>query len=197
MRASTTSVVLGIVLVAAASVHAQVTPCGPGLCFSGQFNDNALLQRAPARAALYGTLAPADAPLSLTLAGTADDGTAFNKTFVATTSGITWKVILDAMPTGGTYSAALACPTCTGDVVAPLVNLTFGDIFYCTVRAIMQCYNLATWTTMRVLRARFSLRGRMGTRCVERLTTSHPPRPHAGPKQCVAASVVHVCAQPE
>lgn len=107
----------------------QVMPCGTSLCFSGSFNDNGLLQRTPQRSALYGTQAPAGVPVSLTL--TSEDGT-YNKTFPATsgTDG-TWKVLLDAMPTGGNYGAALSCPACSGPPVDPLRNLTFGDLFYC------------------------------------------------------------------
>ena len=115
---------LSAALLLAAAARAQLTPCGTSLCFSGQFNDNALLQRAPQRAALYGTLAPAGAALSLTLASA--DG-AYNKTFAAASNAdASWKVLLDAMPAGGNYSASLSCPTCTGPPVAPLQNLTFG-----------------------------------------------------------------------
>ena len=116
-----------------ALARAQVTPCGNGLCLSGQFNDNMILQRAPERAALYGTLAPAGAPLSVTLSGAANDGSLYNKTFAAASlPDGTWKVLLDPMATGGNYSAALSCPTCTGDPVSPFVNITFGDVFYCS-----------------------------------------------------------------
>jgi len=114
-------------------VYGQISPCGPGLCFSGQFNDNGILQRQPQRAALYGTLKPAGSPVTLTLSGSAADGTSYNKTFVGLSMADgTWKVLLDPMPTGGNYSAFLVCPSCTGDPVNPLVNLTFGDVYYCS-----------------------------------------------------------------
>jgi hypothetical protein len=114
-----------------AATAAQVTPCGPGLCFSGQFNDNMILQRAPYRAAVYGTLAPAGSAVSITLS--TSDGS-YNKSFPGTSDPETgtWKVLFDAMPTGGNYSAAISCPSCSGDPVSPLVNLTFGDVFYCS-----------------------------------------------------------------
>lgn len=115
------------------ATSAAVTPCGSSLCFSGQFNDNMILQRAPYRAAVYGTLAPAGAPVTVTLSGLSGDGSAYNKTFAGMSNPDgTWKVLFEALPAGGNYSAAVSCATCSGDPVPPLQNITFGDVFYCT-----------------------------------------------------------------
>ena len=116
-------------LLVSSGAWAQVTPCGPGLCFSGQFNDNALLQRAPAAAVLYGS--GATGAVQLTLAGTAGDGSAYNKTFTgAGAADGTWRVQLDPMPTGGNLSAALALAG-NASAISTLYNLTFGDVWYC------------------------------------------------------------------
>ena len=109
--------------------------CGNSLCFAGVFADGMVLQRAPARAAYYGaTGAPpvAGAAISLTLAGTLDDGTAYNTTFAATSMADgTWKVLLDPMPTWGSFSATVACAACAGNGASSVTvrNQTFGDVW--------------------------------------------------------------------
>ena len=110
--------------------------CGPTLCFSGVFSHNAVLQRGPEAAALFGSVpasAPAGAPLSLTLA--ASDGS-YTKTFGTTAAADrTWKVLLDPMlpeAGGGDFKATVSCPTCGGaSTSATLIGLTFGDVITC------------------------------------------------------------------
>lgn len=44
----------------------------------------------------------------------------------------TWKVLLDAMPTGGNYSATVTCPSSQGAGSAHIADLTFGDVWLCS-----------------------------------------------------------------
>ena len=135
------SVRLLLALQAAARASAQGNPCplnenstaqrscGASLCFAGNFGDFGVLQRAPAIAAYYGaTGVPpvAGAAIALTLAGTLDDGSAYNKTFTTTSAADgTWKVLLDPMPTYGSFTATVA----SGGASVTLRNQTFGLVW--------------------------------------------------------------------
>ena len=107
--------------------------CGPSVCFSGNFAHNAVLQRAPQHAAIYGasgTNYSVGTPMTLTLFGAAPSGAAYNKSFPTTSMADgTWKVLLDAMPAWGNYSATISCPLCTGGATSATIHsLTFGDV---------------------------------------------------------------------
>jgi len=92
-----------------------------------------VLQRAPARAAYYGaTGAPPlpGVPIVLTLAGVLEDGAAYNKSFSTTSlPDGTWKVLLEPMPTGGSFTATVAC--CSGQT-ASIDSQTFGEVLVFT-----------------------------------------------------------------
>ena len=107
---------------------------GGGICLSGTVNHNAILQRAPARAAVVGSVgagSPAGAPVSLLLAGTGPDGSAYSKLFAtAANADLTFKVLLDAMPAWGSYSVTVSCATCAGAPTSVSVGgVTFGDVW--------------------------------------------------------------------
>lgn len=103
--------------------------CGPSLCFAGQFKNFAVLQRSPQRSALYGSSGTPpliNANVFVTLFGTLDSGLYYNKTFeTVTMSDGTWKVILDAMPPFGEFSASATINAQT----VKITNLTFGDVW--------------------------------------------------------------------
>ena len=110
--------------------------CGQSVCFSGNFASNAVLQRAPQRAALYGASGAnytVGTPMVLTLSGVGPDGTAYNKSWPAASGADgTWKVLLDPMAAWGNYSATISCPQCTGgQTSATIHSLTFGDVIVC------------------------------------------------------------------
>ena len=74
----------------------------------------------------------AGAAVSLTLAGALDDGTAYNRTFATSSMADgTWKVLLDPMPTWGSFSATVSCAACAanGAGAATIHNNTFGDVW--------------------------------------------------------------------
>ena len=97
------------------------TSCGGSLCFSGGFNNNQVFQRAPAMAAVYGSIpksSPAGATVTVTLAGTAKDGTSYSKAFPTTINAdYTFKALFDPMVAGGNYTFTAVCPTCPGPTV--------------------------------------------------------------------------------
>jgi len=103
--------------------------CGPNLCFAGQFKSFGVLQRSPQRAALYG--ASGEPPLVgvdvlVTLSGILDSGLTYNESFITTTMNDgTWKVLLDAMPAFGDFTATASC----GSQKVTISNLTFGDVW--------------------------------------------------------------------
>ena len=111
--------------------------CGSAPCFAQVFGSNGVLQRAPERAAFFGSGGDQTAPgaaLSVELAGTLADGSIFNKSYsTSVRADGTWKALLDPMPAGGLFSARLSCAECSPapDSNDPLLNLTFGDVFHC------------------------------------------------------------------
>lgn len=87
-----------------------------------------MLQRGPERAALYGSVTGAPGALvSVRLASV--DG-AYAATFNATAAeDLTWKVLLDARPMGGNYTARATCSHgCTGRTAVAIADLTFGEV---------------------------------------------------------------------
>jgi hypothetical protein len=109
--------------------------CGSGgICLSGTVNHNAILQRAPAAAAVVGSVgagSPAGAAVSLLLAGTNADGSAYSKAFATSANADgTYKVLLDPMAAWGSYSITVSCATCAGAPTSVSVGgVTFGDVF--------------------------------------------------------------------
>ncbi len=125
---------LAAVAVGAARGAPSLSCGGGGICLSGTVNHNAILQRAPARAAVVGSVnagSPAGAAVSLELAGTLADGSAYSKLFSTTaTADFTFKVLLDAMPAWGSFAVTASCATCAGAPTSVrLSGITFGDVF--------------------------------------------------------------------
>ena len=130
--ARTPALLLLLVLHLAHAAHAQSLSCGPSLCFASGLSTGAVLQRAPSRAALFGSapLASVGAPLSVALVSAADGSVMQNISTTIASDG-TWKVVLDAVSTGGNYSAVARL----GDgspSTATISDLTFGDVVYCS-----------------------------------------------------------------
>ena len=113
------------------------------LCIAHPTNDHAVLQRAPAHAAVTGSVPaafrPKGAAAVVTLVLTQlDPAPATNKTYTALINpDNTWKVVLDAHPTGGNFSLVATCSSGCVDTgptnnTAAAVDLTFGDVYLCT-----------------------------------------------------------------
>ena len=122
---------LALLAGASAARAAPVSSCSStSICFSGGLSTGAVLQRAPARAALYGSVPPASAGAAVSVRLLSEDGAGYNKTFTATAGpdGV-WKVLLDAMPAGGNFSATAS--TLRSGLRKRVADLTFGDVIFC------------------------------------------------------------------
>ena len=121
-------------------------PCGVFDCvvggdvnFSSVFSSSAVLQAKPAQAAVYGYLglnATAGAKVTVTVTATdcsaAGGGCAAPYSLSAEVDAAsgTWKSLLPAHAAGGAYTVSARCDGgCTG--VATIVDVTFGDVWYC------------------------------------------------------------------
>jgi len=123
-----------LLFAAAAALAARVADAG---LFSGVFSDGAVLQRAPARAALFGALAAPPAAAAHVTVNVSDAVSGWFASFGADVAPDgTWKVLLDARPAFGNISVAAACDAgCASPAdtaVSTLTDLTFGDVWYCT-----------------------------------------------------------------
>ena len=119
------------------------------ICFAAPAGEGGVLQRAPAKAAIYGSI-PKDIllasgvgtiNLTMTEAGVASGGPLRESHEVALNGDNTWKVVLSrSYPAGGNYSITVSCakgckPTREEDsdttTTATINDLTFGDVFVC------------------------------------------------------------------
>ena len=117
------------------------------ICFGVPTADHAVLQRAPNRAAVYGSIpasyhpAPIAAVVTLSVRQFDGDGT---KNYTATVSAErTWKVVLDARPAGGNYTLTIQCTAgCTTPAGAP-ASATAVDVTFGTPSALLCVFCLA------------------------------------------------------
>ena len=104
--AHTRALLPALLLLASSARAAPSLSCGDGLCFSSGLSTGGVLQRAPARAALYGSAhagSPVGAAVVVTL--TAADGSSAVNATGAVGADRTWRALLPPMPTGGNWSA--------------------------------------------------------------------------------------------
>ena len=107
-----------------------------GVYFSGSFTNNAVLQREPHIAAIYGGSNAANTEITLSMM---DEITQKSMDFSVTTmSDGNWKMLLpQTYPNGGNFTFNVSCPQCfnatskvhTFDII---YNVTFGDVYYCS-----------------------------------------------------------------
>ena len=104
------------------------------VCFSSGLSSGAVLQQAPARASLYGSV-PAGSPVGAAVAlelSWLSPAPAGRETFSGAVSREgTWKITLEPRAGGGSYSARVHCPACTGVRTAVITDLTFGEVWMC------------------------------------------------------------------
>jgi sialate O-acetylesterase len=132
---------------------AKPPPPPPGTHFAMCFTDNAILQRAPAQAALYGRVAPLP-PAGATVEVTVTPSLGGKSSFPAQMFGDgTWKVLLPPTQAGGSYSATAACAKCANTTATTINNLAFGDIWVCSGQSNMQLSLSTTYDRNATLRA--------------------------------------------
>lgn len=141
-----------LTLAPAAAQQGPSLQCDSRLCFAGPVNDGAVLQRAPAHAALLGSVPPASPPgaaMTLSFTGTGGDGAAYNRTMPFNAlPDFTWKVVLpDTFEMAGNFTATVSCPSCAGGLTSiSRTNITFGDVWVVSGQSNAQ---LAMWCSFR------------------------------------------------
>ena len=140
---------LAVLWVTATEGHHPHPPLPPQpAMFSGVFDDNMVLQRAPSRAAVFGTTSnftsqPTAAVVTVEVT-TADEFTGKVLTSKSYTANVTedgsWKVLLEAAEAGGDVSITCACTTgCVNSSVGGHIqNATFGDVYFCSGQSNME-----------------------------------------------------------
>ena len=103
-----------------------------------------MLQRAPARAALTGSVPRGYgiAPMTVTTTFVDEESDWQTSVNITVRDDYTWKVLLPPRPTGGNYTFQASCTAgCVGtnrSAAARLVNLTMGDVYICSGQSNMQ-----------------------------------------------------------
>ena len=118
----------------AAFLCAQCVSAGAPITFgfSAGITSDMVLQRAPAKAAVYG-IAPQGAEVSIAVAG--DD----SYTVQAETLNGAFKAFLHPAKAGGVYTITATCTSgCTDEHPQTLERVTFGDVFFCSGQSNMQ-----------------------------------------------------------
>jgi sialate O-acetylesterase len=103
--------------------------------FSATFSNDMVLQRAPQRAAVFGTATPG-AAVTVRVAGPGGFAWSSAPAPVAQSADAslngTWKVVLPACGAGFGYSVEAACDGCPNATTAALAGVGFGDVFLCS-----------------------------------------------------------------
>ena len=140
-------VVLSMAAVVPAPKPPPFLPPQPAM-FSGVFDDNMVLQRAPAKAAVFGTTSnftseatAAKVTVEVTSADQFTGELHASKTYTANVAEDgSWKVLLDAAEAGGAYTITCACTSgCVNSTVGGRIrNVTFGEVYFCSGQSNME-----------------------------------------------------------
>jgi hypothetical protein len=112
-------------------------PPPPSLWYNANFQDNAVLQRGPNQATVYGgfTLAPGqtNADVTVQVIDLADAGASYTLQARTDPKARSWKALLRPAPAGGRFEIATACTSgCSNSSAIVISNITFGDVFFCS-----------------------------------------------------------------
>eukprot|EP01060_Flectonema_neradi_P011042 TRINITY_DN180_c0_g1_i6.p1 TRINITY_DN180_c0_g1~~TRINITY_DN180_c0_g1_i6.p1 ORF type:complete len:623 (+),score=125.99 TRINITY_DN180_c0_g1_i6:44-1870(+) len=102
------------------------------ISFSDHVNDHMVLQRAPEKSGVFGTLSTTgDASPSVTATVTPASGSPYQVSGRVT--GSNWIAYLKPTPAGGSYKISVSCTGCssTGPNTIEVNDVTFGDVWYC------------------------------------------------------------------
>lgn len=102
-----------------------------GVVFSAVFSDNAVLQREPHRASLYGICDSVNGSIILSMLNM-DNLSDTHSFSTRSHSNKEWKIVLPkAFKNGGNYTLSVECPNCANNTNGNILyNVTFGDIFF-------------------------------------------------------------------
>jgi hypothetical protein len=132
-----------MLLVITAAINVALPPADwpDGVSFAGAFTDHAVLQRAPQRAAVYGVVVSSSCNLTSSLAvqlslwreaHTPMYPIRAQHIELVNCSYARWKAMLLPMPAGGSYELRAAVAD-TASAAAVLKDVTFGDVWFCSV----------------------------------------------------------------
>jgi hypothetical protein len=111
---------------------------------AGNFGDNMVLQRAPARSAVYGTATPG-AHVKVTLTNPATGYRWQSEPAAVRTDGGnetvgTWKALLPAQTAGTGYTITASCADCTtASVTTSVRGVAFGSVWVCSGQSNSEC----------------------------------------------------------
>ena len=89
-----------------------------------------VLQQAPAKSAVYGTVGADGTAVAVTVSGASDEGQeAAPYTVQATVTAGHWKAMLKPTAAGGSYKITAACTGCQNTTAAVIDDVTFGDLW--------------------------------------------------------------------
>lgn len=114
-----------------------------GTFFSGVFSDNVVLQREPARAAVYGVVigAELDTTVAVKISEVSGSTAASIAAEVVVTTqetevgGLyaTWRAVLEPAAAGGNYTISASCMSCAAPSNFNTLNsVTFGEVWFCS-----------------------------------------------------------------
>ncbi len=121
----------------------QFTNGTAGAHFSGVFRNSptegdvatgVVLQRAPQAATVYGVVLPITGKGRDTVAITVAEARAREAAYTVYApvgANGSWKAVLKPTPAGGNYTISAVCTTCGSTVADKLVDVTFGDVWFC------------------------------------------------------------------
>ena len=102
------------------------------ISFSDHVGSHMVLQRAPEKSGVFGVLkTDNDSTLHVTATVTSDEGSSYEVTGRVTE--MNWIVYLKPTPAGGSYQISITCNGCSSDGsnTIKIVDVTFGDVWYC------------------------------------------------------------------
>ena len=112
-----------------------------GTFFSGVFGDHTVLQREPAKAAVYGVIFGARSGTTVTV----DVGSAGGAKLYSVQASVVltekqmpggqyakWKAFLKPATAGGNFTISASCASCTNTTVSSISDVTFGDVWFCS-----------------------------------------------------------------
>ena len=111
----------------AVAVSCDALPHCYAVAFNTTLGSNMVLQQAPVAAAVFGSVTGNTTTVTVTV----EDGGGNTYTVPAAVAGGLWKALLRPTPAGGNYNITATAVCSTEQVSVSVVNVTFGDVWFC------------------------------------------------------------------
>ena len=115
--------------------HGASPPPQPIRFFSG-LTDWAVLQRAPAKANVFGVLGDGGTAASVTVTSSSPSFPPYTVA-ASTDAGGGWTAALRPAASGGDVTITATCTGCRNATAATVRHLTFGDVYYCAGQSVV------------------------------------------------------------